>query len=198
MAARIPRVRTDVDGHSFLEIYPDGQSSTLIVFVHGIFGDPRGTWAETPHTLMMFPALAEADWGSFGYDTALIYRRDSKQTLDQLLLWIRTHAQQYQSIFFVAHSMGGLLVRDLCAKLALSDRQSDLTLFVKIRHGFLVATPVGGAVWARRIAKIPLLRKLNSHLPYLEQAASYISKFPSYASAIDAAKLRGGSLIATD
>jgi pimeloyl-ACP methyl ester carboxylesterase len=193
MSGRIPRVRTDIDGHSFLEIYPDGQSSALIIFVHGIFGDPQGTWAETPQTLMMFPALADADWGSFGYDTGLIYRRDAMQTVDQLLLWIRTHAARYRNIFFVAHSMGGLFVRDVCAKLALSQSQNDLALFANIKHGFLVASPVGGAVWARRISWIPLIRSLNSHIAYLEQGESYISKFPTYAAAIDAAKKHGGS-----
>jgi pimeloyl-ACP methyl ester carboxylesterase len=191
MGGRFPRVRTDIDGHSFLDIYPDGQSSTLIVFVHGIFGDPKSTWAETPHTLMMFPALVESDWGSFGYDTTLIYRRDSMQTVDQLLLWVRTHTQQYQKIFFVAHSMGGLLVRDVCANLALSENQDDVTLLGKIKHGFLVASPVGGAVWAKRIAKIPLLRRVNSHLSYLEQAESYLARFPGYKSVLDAAKSHG-------
>ena len=191
MSGRAARIWTDIDRHSFLEFFPDGKSSSLIVFVHGIFGDPTGTWADTPQTLMMFPALSDLDWGSFGYDSGFIYRRDVTQTLDQLTLWIRTHAKQYKNIFFVAHSMGGLLVRDLSARLAFSGTSEDESLFSSIRHAFLVATPVGGAVWARRIGKIPFVRRLNSHVAYLEQADSYLSRFPGYKSAIAAAKAKG-------
>lgn len=191
MAARLPRVRIDIDGHSFVDTFPDQQATTLILFVHGIFGDPRETWAETPQTLMTFPALADVDWGSFGYDTALIYTRDASQTVDQLLLWLRTHVRRYHNIFFVAHSMGGLLVRDACSRLALSSDLSDLQLFKSIRHAFLIATPLGGAIWARRIARIPLLCKLNSHLAYLTQSEEYLSALKSYSDTIKAAAARG-------
>jgi hypothetical protein len=193
MVGRLPRIRIDIDGHSFLESFPDGQAPTLILFVHGILGDKRETWAETPQTLMMFPALADADWGSFGYDTKLIHTRDAAQTLDQLLLWIRTHAQNYKDIFFVTHSMGGLFVRDACARLALSSEPHDWALFSKIKHCFLIASPIGGAVWAKRLAKIPLVCKLNSQLAYLTQAEQYLSRFPTYADAIKIAKTRGGA-----
>jgi alpha-beta hydrolase superfamily lysophospholipase len=191
MAGRLPRVRLDIDGHSFLDTFPDAQAPTLILFVHGIFGHQLDTWAETPQTLMMFPVMADADWGSFGYDTALIHRRDSQQTLDQLLLWIRTHASRYKNIFFVAHSMGGLLVRDACATLALGSDPRDLALFSSIKHCFLIASPLGGAVWARRLAKIPIVRRLNSHLTYLTQAEQYLSRLPTYAGSISKAKSQG-------
>ncbi len=108
------------------------------------------------------------------------------------MLWIRTHARQYKDIFFVTHSMGGLLVRDACARLALSSDVHDLALFSKIKHCFLIASPVGGAVWAKRFAKIPLLCKLNSHLAYLSQEDQYLSRFPTYEDAIEKSKVRGG------
>jgi len=56
----------------------------------------------------------------------------------------------------------------------------------------LIASPVGGAVWAKRFAKIPLLCKLNSHLAYLSQEDQYLSRFPTYEDAIEKSKVRGG------
>lgn len=191
MAGRLPRVRTDIDGRSFLEVYPDGQSSTAVLFVHGFLGNTRGTWADTPQTLMTLPVLADADWGSFGYRTSLVYRRDVRQTFDEFILWVRAHARQYKNIFFITHSMGGLLVRELCSVLGTSQDPNDIDLFSSIRRAFLIAPPIGGAVWARRIARVPLAKRLNSHLSFLAEPEKFVAEFPAYENAVTAAKSAG-------
>jgi pimeloyl-ACP methyl ester carboxylesterase len=161
------RVRIDIDGRSYLQTYNCPDIKRIIIFIHGILGDYKESWNDTPAQLMTERVFVDFDWGSFGYHSRVIDWRAQKTLVDQLVLWQRTHLAAYQDIFIIAHSMGGLLLRYACANLVESELQEDRELFTKIKRCFLLAVPLSGSRVARRLSSIPLIRRLNSHLPFL-------------------------------
>jgi pimeloyl-ACP methyl ester carboxylesterase len=178
------RVRTDIDKCSYLVTYNSDDTKIVVVFIHGIFGHYEETWQSTPSCLMTFPIMAQADWGSFGYRTKLVDFTTAGGLEDQLVLWARTHLNRYEQIYFVAHSMGGLIARNACAKLALSDDAEDQRLFSRIKQCFLIAVPLAGARVAKVINRLPLLKKLNWRIPYLAQPEISRSSLHHYDAAI--------------
>ncbi len=97
--------------------YPNPNSDKLIVFIHGVNGDPTGTWTHKdakffwPKELSKDPSFQNADVLSFGYKSecgpTLIISEIAKNlelTLNKLM-----ETQNYKSLEFVAHSMGGLV-----------------------------------------------------------------------------------------
>jgi pimeloyl-ACP methyl ester carboxylesterase len=190
-STNIERVTAPIDDHSYLVTYHRDYTKVVIVFVHGIFGHYKETWQNTPVQLMTSPILSHADWGSFGYGTSFIDFRDSNNLIEQLVLWARTHLARYEQIYFVAHSMGGLIVRNACAKLALSSKGEDHRLFSKVKQCFLIAVPVSGARAARILNYIPVLRQLNWRIPYLAQPEVSRDSFKQYETAIRAAEKAG-------
>jgi len=185
------RLRAAIDSHSYLETYHNPETRVVIVFVHGIWGNYKETWAATPLQLVSSPVLALADYGSFGYGTTYIDFAKPDRVVDQFVLWARTNLARYQQIFLVAHSMGGLIVRDACARLALSDVRDDRQLYSKIRHCFLVAVPLSGSWLARLLNRIPPLRWLNQKIPYLAQSAVSPSSMSRYRAALERAEVLG-------
>lgn len=97
----------------------------VIIFVHGVFGDPHDTWTNAG-TKASFPTLVskdktfdDADIYVFGYPTTFT---GSTLDVDQLSGLLQTRLQavgitkDYDELVFVAHSMGGLIVRDFILK----------------------------------------------------------------------------------
>ncbi len=186
----LARVKADIDGHSYLVTYNNQATKFVVVFVHGIFGNYQETWHSTPLELMNAPILAEADYASFGYGTQFIDFRDQSRVVDQFILWLTTHLKRYESIFVVAHSMGGLITRDVCTQLVHRGSADQVELYTKLRHCFFIAVPLGGAKFAKLLANVPFLARLNRKLPYLASPTLAPSDLAHYASAIARAEER--------
>ena len=157
----------------------------VIIFVHGVMGDPKDTWTNDG-TKATFPKLVakdktfdDADIYVFGYPSKF---RGSTLDVDQLsdLLHQRLTAEgivkNYDELVFVAHSMGGLVVRDLLLK-----DGSELAKKVPMVYSF--ATPYTGSD-AARIAdtfgnnpQFTSMRKLASG-SYLGSLQTRWSAFP--------------------
>src|SRR5260221_9697266 len=101
------------------EIWRDANKNTIIIFVHGITGDCEKTWtnqetgAKWPELLLHDDAFAEADVLSYGYDSP---QHEPALLIPELAVEIRDvleelGALKHERIVFVAHSMGGLIVR---------------------------------------------------------------------------------------
>ena len=148
----------------------------VIIFIHGIFGNYEETWQSTPLQLMTVPIFSQADFGSFGYDSKVLDFRSPELMRDQLLLWIRTHLKDYEQIYFIAHSMGGLIVRDACSALV-SSSEEDRRLFSKIRRCFMVAVPLSGAKLAKFLNHVPLLNRINSRIKYLARSEDAVKSY---------------------
>lgn len=161
------RVKVEIDEHSWVETYHSDRISDVVVFIHGILGDYVETWGSTPDQLKGERQLADFDFGSFGYRTTVLDRREPIELASQLILWLRTHMSHYESIFLVTHSMGGLIARIACGRLAKSKYEDERLLFSKIKHCFFVAVPVSGSWAARLLGSIPGLKQINRKIPFL-------------------------------
>lgn len=127
-----------------------GKRPRVIVFVHGVIGGPRETWTNGS-TKEFFPDLVvknrtfdDADVYVFGFPSRI---RGSTLNIDQLseLLHQRLEltgiTKNYENIIFVAHSMGGLIVREFLMK--------DQDVAKKVPMIYFFATPFTGSDKAR-------------------------------------------------
>ena len=122
----------------------------IVVFVHGVLGDPRTTWRNTQANAS-WPELLEkdADFKSddiylVGYSSPAlkgasnieeIAQRVSQQLIDQNVF-------KYQHIYFITHSMGGLITKRILTRL---DRRSSEDQLKRVRAVLLISTPSQGA-----------------------------------------------------
>ena len=122
---------------------------TVIVFVHGIIGDPQSTFtaangAYWPESLRADPVFDDADIVVYGYGTRLF-----RESLDvgelggdmKAYLASRAIPNRYERIVFLAHSMGGLITRSYMS-------QFQDALKAKVKMGYFFATPMGGSAIA--------------------------------------------------
>ncbi len=127
---------------------PHRERDTVVVFVHGIFGDGQGTWENQvtkqswPRLLSTDEALAAANIYVFEYDSPLLGKTYSLSDLaDQLETRVAPVLENHSRVVFVAHSMGGLITRAFLLKY-----RSRAT---KVSMLYLLGTPSGGSFIAR-------------------------------------------------
>ncbi|MCH8314062.1 MAG: hypothetical protein IID17_13870, partial [Nitrospinae bacterium] len=134
--------------------FQNPNSDKLIVFIHGVNGNPRGTWTYKdadpnffwPEELAKDPSFQNADVLSFGYKSecgpTLIISEIAKNlelTLNKLL-----ETGKYKSLEFVAHSMGGLVVREF-----ILSRHKHLIKVVPVTSVITLSTPNLGSGLAK-------------------------------------------------
>jgi Tfp pilus assembly protein PilF len=136
-----------------------GPESPIIVFLHGVLGDSKDTWTNA-RTKAYWPDLLKEDDTFSGasifvhdYNTEMFAR--GSLSIDELARQLRivldaNGVTQHRSLIFVAHSMGGLVVRDFLIKY---HDAADKTRFI-----LLLATPTTGATianWATLVSDSP-------------------------------------------
>ena len=165
-------------------------SDTLIVFVHGVTGDGTSTWtnertrAYWPSLVANDPVFATANVFAYEYPSPIAGRslninelaEDLRLTLGEVLL-------ANQRLVFVAHSMGGLIVRQYLIKYReVGDRVALI---------YFYATPTTGspmALLATLFSKNPQLgnlrpMKVDEYLGNLQRdwlAAAVLRTIPSF------------------
>ncbi|MDH4187584.1 MAG: alpha/beta fold hydrolase [Nitrospira sp.] len=128
-------------------------SKKLIVFVHGVFGDPGSSW--TNKTGVSWPNLIEGDENFQGF-TVATYRYDSpflkrssgiEEITQRLLRQLEDQNifRKFHEVYFVAHSMGGLVVKGVLANL---NRPSHIQKLRIIKAVLYISTPAQGATLA--------------------------------------------------
>lgn len=139
----------------------NGTDSALI-FLHGFTGNYRKTWGDFPIFLIAHPDLTDWDVISIQFTSNLFIPElrglwkaapDIQKLADTLATRIRTAFGSYRRIAFVAHSMGGLVVRR-----ALLDCETTRR---KTSHLFLFGTPSNGLVKAAIGMKITGKRQIR-------------------------------------
>lgn len=159
-----------------------------VIFVHGIFG-ARETWLNTD-TSEYFPAILANDASMKDVD---IYRADyenymllpgpsMKDVLESFARgMIRIHQREYKTTQFVAHSLGGVIVRRYLLHVKSRYGHKVLSLY---RQAILLGTPVDGSYFAS-IAQIASSNQLfrviepinqNDFLQMLNSSIDELSK----------------------
>lgn len=133
---------------SFLSMPESSQK--LIVFVHGVFGDPSLTW--TNPSGVSWPDLIKNDEkflsftvAAYRYDTPLLHRSSGIEEIAvRLLRQLEDEGVfgRYNEVYFIAHSMGGLVVKRILVDL---NRPTQIERLHKVKAVLYISTPSQGA-----------------------------------------------------
>jgi hypothetical protein len=140
-----------------LETLSAGNSDNAIVFVHGLDGEPIGTF--TADGAPSWPALLRSDkrpfaggtpplsdWAIYAVDYRRVYASDNNinEGARQIGGLLRSSGilARHNHIFFVTHSLGGLLVKRML--LIFNSERRDLALS-RIAGVFFFGVPAGGS-----------------------------------------------------
>lgn len=145
-----PEQRSDT-----VAISRETSSDELVVFIHGLSGSPQTTWQKVLSLLAQDPELAAFGYDCYAFPTTLWRAPLGTRMpgIQDLAEGLRTHIQAHHSsakkIFLVAHSLGGLVARQLI--LDTVKRRSPLPYAGLM----LIATPNEGAAlaaWAKTLS----------------------------------------------
>ncbi|WAL70494.1 alpha/beta hydrolase [Kitasatospora sp. YST-16] len=162
-----------------LHTRPDGPTPDLFLFVHGLSGHGYKTWRDKPQ--MMFNGSYDdpVDIATLDYPSGFraIFRGGSN--LDAPISQLSTAFAElkqlhgYESIYIVAHSLGGIITQ---AALKKHLQGPGNPLITPIAAVVLFASPRAGSAWARlTMRESPLLKRGSRPLAELEEFfSSYI------------------------
>jgi triacylglycerol esterase/lipase EstA (alpha/beta hydrolase family) len=134
---------------------------TVIVFVHGVLSDAKGAWTNSngaywPLLLTNDPTFNGADIFVLAYPTAAWATLSIDEIADSIRSDLRANeVTQYKKIVFLAHSMGGLIVR---AYLLNNRNVAARTSFI-----YFFATPL----------QVPALRRFSSFSSKIRRLAKW-------------------------
>ena len=164
-----------------LHVLSNRNARRLIIFVHGFTGDSVETWrhertaAYWPEMILKDQAFLEADIAVYGFPSSVFEKSFSiDEVADNLRLRLDSISvkSEYDEMVFVAHSLGGLIVRAFALK------YRD---YPRIPLAYFYATPSNGADLAN-IATIISdnnqvlgLRKLQENLFLQSQSAQWFA-----------------------
>lgn len=128
-------------------------SQKLIVFVHGVFGDPSEAWTNRsgvswPDLIKDDKSLQEFTVATYRYDTPYLQRSSSiNEIAGRMVRQLEDQGVfgKYNEIYFIAHSMGGLVVKRVLVDL---NRQTQIEKLHKVKAVLYISTPAQGAKMA--------------------------------------------------
>jgi pimeloyl-ACP methyl ester carboxylesterase len=167
-----------------LRTFHQGTSGKLIIFIHGLWGDPLASFATNSSVswLDLMKDDRESRQGGAAlatYSTATLQfpaGPEGNLSIPQIVAFLRTDMllagvhKDYREIYFIAHSLGGLVIKELL----LSTRTEDeKILHDRTKAIFLIATPASGSEAVKLFPQ--LLRALGGRLtvdlrPIMENA----------------------------
>lgn len=137
------------------------------IFVHGLDGDAHSTWRvrgapDGSWPLWLGVDLPDVGIWSLGYDVkALAWRGFSMELVDRAvntLEELASHGIGARPVYFVAHSFGGLLVKQLLRTGRDSDNPRYRSIPDRTRGVVFLATPHGGSRLANWVKRFIFLR----------------------------------------
>jgi pimeloyl-ACP methyl ester carboxylesterase len=158
-----------------------GGNATALVFVHGLQGHVRETWAGFPEQILSSSTFDHCDLVLWGYPTRVLAKWNLPFTghklpaLETLAKQLGTDlanpdiAGAYADLVLVAHSQGGLLALDLVLSLAETD-----PLRSRLRALVLYATPTRG-IESSSLGRF-FSGLLSGHVRDLRSSSSFIQE----------------------
>lgn len=153
-----------------------GDRTADIIFVHGLDGDKRLSWQQEDYEDSFWPKLLFNDiptcgvW-SFGYDarSSEWIHGGTMPIVDRatnFAAFLRSEGIGDKPIYFIVHSLGGLVVKQVLR--SRFDRDQDDPLIKQTKGIFFFATPHGGSdlsnlvQWLRFYRPTVLIKELES------------------------------------
>ena len=150
----------------------DSSRTEVIVFVHGLTGDAKDTWtndntkAYWPSLLRGDPTFAEANVWVFSYFSPKLNDAQNVEELATKLgdeIRAQDVLESHQRAYFIVHSMGGLITREM-----LTQRLPSPT---KVPLIFFFGTPSAGADLAGVAAAISSNPQFSNLRPFTRESA---------------------------
>jgi tetratricopeptide (TPR) repeat protein/pimeloyl-ACP methyl ester carboxylesterase len=145
----------------------------LVVFVHGLCGTSDNTWTNR-QSGFNFPRSLAQDYSAyvfaFDYATALDHAPSvlsvSKLLSFEIAQLLQRHS--YKRVKFVAHSLGGLVVREYILDLQERDHPT-----IQVTHLVLLASPTNGSDLANFKMLVPANRQV-AEMTHVDHGNSYL------------------------
>lgn len=184
------RHHLEIRDTGYMEVAADASHTRVLVFIHGIFGDSSDSWGDLPHKLLTCQPFALFDLASFGYTSKILEFTEPSTTVEQLISFIVVKLSVYDELFFVAHSMGGLLLRQALAQML--TREDQRKIAARVRQCFMIASPITGSWAARALARVRGLTRINKRLAFLAFANDGTASLSTSFDQAAAAAIRAG------
>lgn len=118
-------------------------SDKLLLFIHGWNGDSRTTWLQFPQLVCDDPRFSGVDVLVVNYPTFMLRRGLHIAGLSD---WVNQHLDfgdsgKYKQVAIVAHSMGGLIGRELVILKTLGGEQKAIRVLVEVGSPHQGANP---------------------------------------------------------
>lgn len=156
-----------------LHAHPN-KADELVLFVHGLGGSGYSTWGRFPE--FMFDAEPGFDVAVCNYRS--FYRRwrvgrsaSLSRVVDYLADALRDFGKEYQAVYAIGHSLGGILLQDAAKR---HIEQTQALHVIPLAALVMMGTPSAGSGWAFRgshgISRdLRVLRRLNPDLAAIEE-----------------------------
>ncbi|WP_144505210.1 esterase/lipase family protein [Bacillus mycoides] len=130
------------------------ENSAAIIFVHGLRGHLYDTWTKNeceplPFIMKQDPLYQDFDLFTFGYKTGVFLKRSHFKDVSKLLLSEIEARTQHDDIYFIVHSMGGLVIQSLLINQVESGNED---LIKKVKGIIYLAVPFYGATGGSAIS----------------------------------------------
>lgn len=159
--------------HKSFECLTPARPTDTVVFVHGLHGHFKKTWPRMPDLLHSDPDLPHLNVVLWGYRASVFPGVPRLPVVGRALMsFVRDMTATNAQLFFVGHSMGGLVILDGLTQEAKDGRAAQRPAGAT-RYVVLYATPLNGSAAASAIrATVSLLRRwcnllVNGHLKEL-------------------------------
>ncbi|MFZ1426251.1 MAG: hypothetical protein WAS21_05735 [Geminicoccaceae bacterium] len=155
---------------AIIKYISQGSSDRLIIFIHGIYGDPDATFRNSSAT-KSWPELMSEDNRKMrvgagpplsDYTVASVTiesSRDSTLSIEELSTRLATDLidagvfDEYQHVFFIAHSMGGILLKRMLIASAFDPRFA--VILDRTQAAILISVPSKGSEAANFLSRLP-------------------------------------------
>jgi pimeloyl-ACP methyl ester carboxylesterase len=162
------------------------KSPTLVVLVHGLFGQGYKTWGTLPQRLFDGAEGPALDVGVYDYRNGIrgIMRRAGKWEFwrSQLVSHLQEIESEYTDVVLIGHSMGGLLIEAVTKTYIERRALEHLNDAGKIAALVVLSAPRAGSGWALPVLPIIMsetrvLRRLAPHLAEVDEFfATYVER----------------------
>jgi hypothetical protein len=131
-----------------------GRTPSVAIFIHGFMGGGYETWQNFPRLIFDGGPHEPMDVAIFDYDSGVrtVFTRRSNLEVDaqRLVSGVRELSAHYSSLYFVCHSLGGILAENAIMKYLnllshMGDKDNDSS---KVAGLFVFASPRAGTGWA--------------------------------------------------
>lgn len=145
------------DGLTYIKVNQSDNCQADLVFIHGLTGDPKGTWTSLDGT-EFWPEWLALDLSnlaihSIGYP-ASIFAKWAKKEMDlferakSVLEQLAAVGIGERPVFFVVHSLGGILLKQMLRRAADSPDDGWKKIAAQCQLVIFMATPHTGAALA--------------------------------------------------